>query len=112
MRYLIAPVLAVLLTTSCAEQAVWVKPGATEQEFAQDSYECERDMRQSGYFGTGIYAPIAAQQFGERCMVARGWSKQPVAAAPEIVDGRRPDGTHVSTTASGCRQLSGTVTSN
>jgi hypothetical protein len=112
MRCLHAPVLAVLLAAACAEQAVWVKPGATQQDFARDSYECERDMRQSDYFGTGIYGAIAAQEFAERCMVARGWSKQAEVAAPEIVGCRRPDGTQVSTTLSGCGQLGGTVTSN
>jgi hypothetical protein len=68
--------LAVLLADGCAEQALWVKADATHEDFARDSYACERDMRQSGYFGTGIYAAIAAQDFAERCMVARGWSKQ------------------------------------
>ena len=70
----------ILLTTilalcGCAK-TFWVKPGATQQDFARDSYECERDARQSGYFGTGIAGAINMQAFQERCMVARGWSKQ------------------------------------
>jgi hypothetical protein len=112
VRYSKAAAIAVLLIAGCAEQAVWVKPGATEQDFAQDTYECERDMRQSGYFGTGIYGAINAREFTERCMVARGWHQQREAAAPKIINCRTPDGTQMSTTSSGCRQLGGTVTSN
>ena len=43
--------------TACT-RVVWVKPGVTEQEFRVDSYACEKDMRQSGYFGTGISGAI------------------------------------------------------
>jgi hypothetical protein len=68
-------VVVLLLFAGCA-RFVWVKPGAGQQDFQRDAYECERDMRQSGYFGTGVAAAINAQNFQERCMVARGWSKQ------------------------------------
>ena len=64
-----------LLLAGCA-RFVWVKSGASQQDFQRDTYECERDMRQSGYFGTGFAAAINAQNFQERCMVARGWFKQ------------------------------------
>jgi hypothetical protein len=67
---------------------VWERPGATQQDFARDSYECERDMRQSGHFGTGIVGELNAQAFQERCMVARGWSKQQAAAPVQPVDER------------------------
>jgi hypothetical protein len=64
-----------LLLVGCA-RFIWVKPGASQQDFQRDAYECERDMRQSGYFGSGVAAAIESQNFQERCMVARGWSKQ------------------------------------
>ena len=53
-------VLLVLLTGGCAK-TVYRHPNYTPQRWAQDSYECERDMRQSGYFGTGIYAQMNMQ---------------------------------------------------
>jgi len=55
----------------------WVKPGVTPQDFTRDAYLCERDMRQSGYFGTGIVGAMNQQSFFERCMIANGYSKQP-----------------------------------
>jgi hypothetical protein len=64
-----------LLLAGCA-RFIWVKAGASQQDFQRDAYECERDMRQSGYFGSGILGGIEAQNFQERCMVARDWSKQ------------------------------------
>jgi len=46
----------------------WVHP-LTMENFSRDSYECERDMRQSMYFGTGF----SARAFQDRCMEARGY---------------------------------------
>ncbi len=68
-------ILLVLLISSGCARFVWIKSGATQQDFARDSYECERDMRQSRYFGGGIAGALNAQAFQERCMVARGWTK-------------------------------------
>ena len=58
---------------------VWVKPGASQQDYATDSYNCERDMRQSGYFGTGIIGALNADDFASRCMIAHGWHQAPAA---------------------------------
>jgi hypothetical protein len=65
------------LTAGCA-QRVWVKPGATEQDFATDSYHCERDVRQSGYYGGGLIGAANMQEFFSRCMVAAGYRQQTV----------------------------------
>ena len=54
--------LACLFLAGCA-QTVWVKDGAGQQDFAKDSYGCERDMRQSGYYGTGLAGVANAQGF-------------------------------------------------
>jgi len=62
-----------LSLVGCA-QLVWDKPGATQQDLMRDSYDCERDMRQSGYYGGGIVGMVNAQEFGMRCMYARGWT--------------------------------------
>jgi len=63
---------AVLLLTGCATQA-WVKEGASQQNLATDSYECERDLRQSFYYGRGLIAWANMNAYERRCMVARGW---------------------------------------
>jgi len=60
--------LALLSLTGCA-QYQWVHPyylgGSTQadQAWKKDSYECERDMRQSSYFGGGITGALSAQSF-------------------------------------------------
>src|SRR6266498_1347434 len=64
-----------LLFTGCA-QYIWMHPDHNDQaRFNRDSYECERDMRQSGYYGGGLVGQVNAQGFAERCMVARGYYK-------------------------------------
>jgi len=68
--------ISALLFIGCAAQYVWKHPDHNDQaRFNRDAYECERDMRQSGYFGGGLTGQINAQQFQERCMVARGYYK-------------------------------------
>lgn len=69
MRYTI--VLAVLLA-GCASP-VWVKEGSTQQEFQTAQYECERDQRQSGYYGPGLIGAYTAREFFRRCMMAKGF---------------------------------------
>ena len=59
--------------TGCTPTVIWQKPGASTVDFNRDSYECERDIRQSGYFGGGLTGLAAREEFGERCMIARGW---------------------------------------
>jgi len=70
--------ISILLTLAgCAPQVVWTKPGGfIKQDYDQDSYACEKDMRQSGYFGGGIAGGIEMNQFFDKCMVAHGWVKQ------------------------------------
>jgi hypothetical protein len=67
--------LLIGLLVGCAP-TLWVKSGATEQDFNRDSYACERDARQSGYFGSGLVGEMNMRAFYERCMVAQGWRKQ------------------------------------
>jgi hypothetical protein len=66
-------VLALGLSLSACAQRIWNKPGATQQDFATDSYACEKDARQSGYFGGGLTGALNMQEFDDRCMVAHGW---------------------------------------
>lgn len=66
---------AALMLASCV-QTMWDKPGGTQQTFAADSYECERDARQSGYYGGGLIGALNFRSFEDRCMAARGWTKR------------------------------------
>jgi hypothetical protein len=49
---ILALILVGMWLAGCTHFA-WTKTDFSETEFARDSYECERDARQSGYFGTG-----------------------------------------------------------
>lgn len=60
----------------CASPMMWNKYGATQTDYQQDSYVCEKDARQSGYFGGGITGAINMREFFKHCMVAHGWSLQ------------------------------------
>ena len=67
----------VFALAGCA-RTMWAKDGATQADFSRDAYECERDMRQSGYFGGGLMGLANRQDFFERCMVAHGYEKRVV----------------------------------
>lgn len=70
-------VLALMaLGLSACAPTVWVKDGATQQDYNKKSYECEKDSRQSGYFGGGIAGSTNMQSFFNKCMVAHGWTQQ------------------------------------
>ena len=72
MLYLWITIAVMFATTGCARH-VWTKPGLTEQEWRVDSYACERDMRQSGYHGTGLAGGLNARGgFYDRCLQSKG----------------------------------------
>jgi hypothetical protein len=102
MREQVVLLGAALALVGCAS-TVWNKPGATQQDYATDSYACEKDARQSSYFGGGIIGAINVDNFVSECMVAHGWTKEgqaplegspSAAAAQAAVDarGRYPSG--------------------
>jgi hypothetical protein len=70
---------AVAATCAACAPTVWVRSGASQQDFVTDRYVCERDARQSGYFGGGIVGALNMQDFWRECMLAHGWRPQ---AAP------------------------------
>src|SRR5215510_6823562 len=74
MKRQIAITIALLGLSGCAQYR-WTHPSFTEANWRRDIYECERDMRQSAYFGGGIVGQINANDFQERCLQARGYSK-------------------------------------
>ena len=64
----------ILLGLSGCAQTIWDKPGATQADFNRDSYACEKDTRQSGYFGGGLGGALRMKEFYGKCMVAHGWT--------------------------------------
>lgn len=60
-------------TAGCATPMVWDKNGATQDDYNKDSYECEKDARQSGYYGSGIAGAINLKEFFKKCMVSKGY---------------------------------------
>lgn len=69
--------LALLVLAGCAGPN-WVKsvdsmyPGDVEAA----RYECERDARQSGYYGPGLIGVYNVRAFYARCMRAKGFYEQ------------------------------------
>jgi len=80
-RGLLILFLPTLALVGCGQRA-WVKEGATQQDFVRDRYACERDVRQSGYYGEGLTGAVNMQGFFNRCMEAQGYSLQSVSSQP------------------------------
>ena len=84
----LASLLFIAGLSGCAP-TIWDKPGATQVDFSRESYECERDVRQSRT-GSGLLGALDARGFYNRCMAAHGYYPQrsgatglrPAAAAP------------------------------
>ena len=68
-----------LVVSSCASRqpVTWNKDGGSQQEYAKDSYACEKDMRQSGNFGPGLIGQKRADEFVKACMRAHGYDESP-----------------------------------
>ncbi|MGF6410986.1 hypothetical protein [Paraburkholderia sp. MM5482-R1] len=73
---LLIGVAIVVTLAGCASPMIWNKYGASQTDYQQDSYACEKDARQSGYFGGGIAGAINMREFFKHCMVAHGWTLQ------------------------------------
>ena len=106
--------LILLVALSGCSTTVWFKEGATRQDLITATYECERDVRQSGYFGGGIVRAFNMRDFQKRCMNARGWyeaadsrapvpSVSPAAPAPAQAPENLPSGAFPPVTTSGRR---------
>jgi hypothetical protein len=68
----IAVILAVLIS-GCASTKFWQKDGASNSDLRGDSYQFEKDARQSN-FGGGLLGGKLRQEFCDRCMESRGWT--------------------------------------
>jgi len=62
---------------ACGPRLMWTKSPWNEQEARRDFYECERDARQSGYFGSGIAGALNMADFQKRCLRAKGYRQVP-----------------------------------
>src|SRR5262249_16712166 len=74
-----------------AAEMVWVKPGSSQNDFAQDRYRCLRESQQrvggafvNQYGGAASDSVVTNEQLFSACMNSRGWawqSKAQLAAA-------------------------------
>ena len=76
MKTIVLVVAVLIGITGCAAPMVWQKSGATQSDYNTDSYACEKDSRQSGYYGGGIAGALAMKDFFKRCMVSKGYEIQ------------------------------------
>jgi hypothetical protein len=82
-------ILLVVVAFSGCARTIWYRQGATEADYSRDSYDCERDARQSGYFGSG-YAGLANMEgFFERCMGAHGYVRRRIDEDGNLAPERR-----------------------
>ena len=80
-RFTLSLTVAVTLCLGgCGTKAVWVKPGASEEDFARESYECEREARATAGArgpglagGGGLAASFETGGFQSGCLRRRGW---------------------------------------
>jgi hypothetical protein len=54
MQYARTAFVAIVCLGLVGCAATWVKPGASTADYNRDSYECEKDMRQSAYLAAGF----------------------------------------------------------
>jgi hypothetical protein len=77
MRGIAAVAASLWLLMGCASPT-WVK--TVDSMYPGDAnaarYECERDVRQSGYYGPGLIGVFNARSFYGQCMRAKGFYEQ------------------------------------
>ena len=73
MRSAIGVILVGLVISGCAGD-VWLKPGATQPDFAKDQSDCEIEVRLGGHLGaTRTWTPNA-QVLENQCLEKKGWT--------------------------------------
>ncbi len=82
MRLLVFACLCAVTLCACSTP-VWVKPGATQSDFAHDKYGCMQQSQQGAstafvnqYGGSANSGMITNQNLFSACMNAQGWSLQ------------------------------------
>lgn len=117
MRKIAAAALIVSITSACAPQFVYTRPGATQVDFNHDKAVCEYQAASAtasgGNFGmqTAIGAGIAQgmkqAELQEMCMRAAGWQQVRAQASPATVECLRPDGGLIRASAKYCLEADG-----
>ncbi len=81
--------VTVISLAGCAQQ-LWVKPGASQNDFASDRYACLQESQQQGssarvnaYGGAAESGSYTNQGLFISCMTAKGWAMQDAKAAQE-----------------------------
>jgi hypothetical protein len=69
----LTPLAVVFFLAACAQEAAWQKPGASEQDLAQDSAGC-RDRAYAGQGAMGGDAQRTAIAY-TTCMESKGWRR-------------------------------------
>jgi hypothetical protein len=86
-------IMLLFLFAGCAHNNVWVKPGASTNEFNVDKYDCMQQSQQESsgafvnpYGGVARSGSITNWNLYNSCMNAKGWSLQDSNALPKTVD--------------------------
>lgn len=74
-QWLLGAILGSTLVLSGCAPTVWGKPGLTQQQWMTERYQCEKDARQSQYFGGGLAGAINMRNFFNQCLEAHGYRR-------------------------------------
>lgn len=84
--------VALISLTGCA-QKLWVKPGASQNDFASDKYACMQESQQqqssaavNAYGGAAQSGTVTNVYLFNSCMNAKGWSLQNTQAVQQNVN--------------------------
>ncbi len=72
---LLAIILATLILNGCAP-TLYVKPGASEQDWSRDYNDCLVKANQAGYTGGDLAANLNRSNFLDMCVQGQGWTVQ------------------------------------
>lgn len=68
----------VFLANCSDQQMMWVKPGATPDNFTEDRRSCNIWAHRSDNVGSSTDGSVAYGSVFNHCMKVRGWTLQPV----------------------------------
>jgi predicted aspartyl protease len=90
LKRFIAAVPAFLVLFGCATPTIWIKPGATHDEFAKDRYSCMQQSQQrvssafvDQYGGAASNRVITNASLFNACMNAQGWTLEKKASVEQ-----------------------------
>ena len=77
MLWLVLSMLVALAVSGCQKPLTWTKPGATQQDYDAEAFNCEKRRHESGFSGLGFSKPDgspARSRYLDNCLAARGWA--------------------------------------